>query len=157
MGLISFQLFKAFIKRGKSQSCQSISPLTRSAFTPFSSSSTLFAFPVTSFNLPSVSKDCTLYTSFLWIGAGCVPVMTGKFARFWTYAFTISFSHIRRWGYSLPSRSPLLWKAVRLSPLEPLDLPALLGMQTWSQMQCLLYKFQLKIFFRTAAMLHTSH
>ena len=33
MGLISFQLFKAFINRGKSQSCQSIFPLTRSAFT----------------------------------------------------------------------------------------------------------------------------
>ena len=25
-----------------------------------------------------------------WIGTGCVPVMIGKFAMFWTYAFTIS-------------------------------------------------------------------
>ena len=102
IGLISFQLFKVFINRGKSQSCQSICPLTRSAFTPFSFSSTILAFPVTSLDFPSISKDYTLNTSFLsnsWISAGCVPVMTGKFTIFWTYVFTISlifpFSQIR--------------------------------------------------------------
>ena len=61
---ISFQLFKAFINCGKFHSFQSISPLTRSAFTPLSLSNTLLAFPVTSSNLPSVSKHCTFYTSF---------------------------------------------------------------------------------------------
>ena len=46
-GLISFHFFNATIRRGKSQSCQPVSPRTRSALMPFSFSSTLLAVPFT--------------------------------------------------------------------------------------------------------------
>ena len=64
-GFISFQVLRAFINRGKSQFCQSSCPLTKSAFILFRLLSTLLVFPDMSVNLPSVSRDWTLYTSFL--------------------------------------------------------------------------------------------
>ena len=86
-----FRLHKMFFLRSQNLApCFPALSVPRSAFTPFSLSSTLLTFPVTSFNLPSVSKDCTLLSdvisntlyswSFLYSSLSCIQPITSGLA-----------------------------------------------------------------------------
>ena len=62
-GFTSLHFFRAWAKRGKSQSCQFSCPLTKSALIPVNLSSTLIVIPLTLSIFPSVSSDWTLNCS----------------------------------------------------------------------------------------------
>ena len=64
-GFMSLLFFSSITRRGRSHSCQSSYPLRRSPLMASSLSSTLFVIPFTHSILPTVSRDCTLYSKVL--------------------------------------------------------------------------------------------